>query len=293
MKTKLGILLGVLLLTTFTLQAQNQREKFKEWGNVELTELTGVEVGPATVKYQLTLNNWEDPYMWNAEFNNRKFYAVPEQQAHPTFLTNGTDWGDEEMKYFLNFTSQGGGYYNKSILIIGDLLYFIEELQDHSWKVEEIYTKEAFKGVKGMLKLDKKRKELAKIDHDKIVNDYLKKEKEVLDTKTPAYKEKHKDYFERFKLEKGWANSDIEKSYEILHDQRVKNVVRIKNNKSTTVYIGFKGAGSVPNDEIKPGSEVTVECNLADIWLLTGENGTPVKVLFTPSEWCGKKFMIE
>ena len=162
-------------------------------------------------------------------------------------MTIGSDWGDDKMKYFLNFTSHGGGYYRTSILIIDDLLYRIEEQEDHSWKAIDIYTKESYKGVKGMLQLEKKRKALAEIDHDKVVNDYLNKEKETLAAKTPAYKAEHKAYFERFKLEKSWANQDIQDGYAELHRQRVTEAVRIQNNKSYTVYIGFNGAGTVPD----------------------------------------------
>lgn len=282
-----------MLFTSVTGVAQSQKDKFKEWGDIELTRLSGVEVGPATIKHQLTLKDWDKPYMWYAELNEMQYYSVPEQQAHPNFLTAGSDWGDDQMKYFMNFTSQGGGYYRQSILIIDDYLYIIDEQKDHTWKVEDMYTKESFKGVKGMLALEKKRKELAKIDHDKIVNDYINEQKKTLEEKTPAYKAANKEYYERFALEKGWANDDIKKGYEILYEQRVTNAVRIQNNTAGTVYIGFNGAGTVPDDEIEPGDEATIQCNLSDIWLLTGEHGDPVKFLFKPSEWCGKKFIIE
>ena len=108
-----------------------------------------------------------------------------------------------------------------------------------------------------------------------------------------SYKAANRDYYDRFSLEKGWANQDIKDGYEELHRQRVTEAVRIQNNRSYTIYIGFNGPGSVPDDEIEPGDEATIQCNLSDIWLLSGENGSATTRLFTPSEWCGQKFIVE
>jgi hypothetical protein len=293
MKIKMNLLFGIFFCISSAVNAQSQKEKFKEWGDIEITELSGIEVGPATIKRQLSLKDWEDPYLWYIEFNNAKYYSTPEQQAHPNFLTIGNDWGNDSMLYFIDFRGQGGVYYNSSIVIIDDLLYCIKENEDHSWKVEDIFSRESFKGIKGMMKLEKKRKELAKIDHDKVVNDFMKKESETLASKSPAFKENHKEYFERFKLEKGWAEEEIKEGYEELYRQRVSQAVRIQNNKPYTVYIGFNGAGSVPDDEISPGDVATIQCNLADIWLLSGKNGSAKSFLLKPSEWCGNKYIIE
>ncbi|WP_070138182.1 hypothetical protein [Crocinitomix algicola] len=296
MKIILKFIVGLMLSTSTALIAQDQKSKLKEWGDTELT-CFGNNCN-STENYKLSLHEIDDPYMWYAQISSQyrtaNYYAVPEQQPYPIFLTKGTDWGDDKMIYFLNFTSQGGNYYNKSILIIDDLLYVIEEEQNHSWKAHQIFSKDNYKGVKGMIAKEKKIKELAQIDHDKIVNDYINSQKEILSAKTPEYKAKNQEYYDRFKLEKGWANQDISDSYEILKEQRITNVVRVKNNKANTVFIGFDGPGSIPNSKLKPGDEITIECNLADIYLFLSNdsNREPVKFLFTPEDWCGKQYII-
>lgn len=298
MKTKFIFLIAMVFSCMTMVNAQSQKELFKKWGDTDLT-CFGSNCN-SDAKYKMSLHDWDKPYMWYVTLGNQfkyqkaNYYSVPEQQAHPTFLTSGSSWGDDKMKYFMKFTSQGGNYYTTSVLIIGDLLYEIEELKDHTWKVNYIFTKGRYKALQ-IFKLEKKRKELAKIDHNKIVNDYLKKEKATLDAKTPAYKKANKAYFDRFSKEKGWANQDIKDSYKELYRQRVGEAVRIVNNRRNTVFIGFKGRGSIPNNELKPGAYTTIKCNLSDIYMFFSDdvNAKPIKRLFTPKDWCGKKYIIK
>lgn len=266
------ILFVLLAAIAFNGAAQNQKDLFKQWENAELTHMNS----SGTFKYKMDLRNWDDPYMWSASIiseddepgSGSGYYAVPEQQAHPIFLTNGSDWGDDKMKYFLDFVSQGGNYYNSSIIIVNDLLYKITENKDHTWKVEHVYSKEKYKGLKGMVAKEKRVKELAEMDHDQIVNDYINAQKAILESKTPAYKKEHSAYYERFALEKSWANQDIKDGYDVLiqNEERRKqegenmNYVKLKNNSSESVWVGTSGSSN-QGTEIKPGSSSTWNCS--------------------------------
>ena len=64
-----------------------------------------------------------------------------------------------------------------------------------------------------------------------------------------------------------------------------------------TAFLGFvNDRGSVPQGELKPGDEITLQCNLSDIYLYSHGDKTyqrdAVRKLFTPSKWCGKKYVI-
>ena len=184
----------------------------------------------SAAKFKLSLNDWEDPYlryvMITEKYTNKtyeeKFYVVPEQQAHPIFLTNGTSFGEDDMIYYLVFKNQSETRYNSSIMIIDDLMYYMKQKDDSSWEVYKIFTKGVRKMLKQTLYIAKKSKELAKIDHDKAVNDYIAQQQPKLATVT--YQKDHKAYLDRFEQERQQAKDIIAKGREWFNRQAMKTV---------------------------------------------------------------------
>lgn len=301
MKVKIVIIAALVFGIPLNLKAQDQKTLLTQWGSIPLT-CFGNNCN-TSAKYKLTLNNWDDPYMWHATIGNQfknqsqDFYAIPDQKPYPIFLTTGNDWGDDRMQYFKDFTVSGDRLQN-SILIVNGMLYEVEQQKDKSWKVKYIYTKEKY----NILKRFKKEKELAQIDHDKVVNDFIKAQQKELTAKTAAYKKQHAAYYQTFEKELGWVKQDLKEANAYrskLAAEYAKNKggcsrVTLVNSSSRTIYVATSGSNN-PGTEIKPGSKTTWSCAYDGYIQTKTKKGcceyvykTTTTKVYTANSGCGK-----
>ncbi len=294
------LIVFALLLSSISAIAQDQKALFKEWGSGEITPIKffgdrGSEqltTAKNNVKHTLELFNQDNKYMWGVKFKQHfnsgikttDFIVHPTQQAHPTYLMSSAMF-DKNFKYYMKFGNKGTD--GTKLIIIGDYMYELKYDLNDKWKLENLYVK----GKLGMVKFMRLTLKLAKLDHNKIVSDYLAKEEKELAAKTPAFKENNAEYYTTLMKESGKADWDMKESQRIAWEARVGKAVRVYNGGSRIIWVGHKTGGGT--QKIKPGETATFTCNVTDVYEL-GPNGdkSGATYLFKPRNMCGKKYTI-
>ncbi len=294
------LLAFTLLLVSFSAFSQDQRTLFKEWGSGELTPIKffgdrGSEqltTAKNNVKHTLELYNQDKKYMWGVKLKKHfqsgvstwNFLIHPSQQAHPTYLMSSAMF-DKKFKYYMKFGNKGTD--GTKLIIVGDYMYELAYDLNDKWKLANLYVK----GKLGMMKFMKLAIKLNKLDHNKIVSDYLAKEEKELAAKTPAFKKNNSEYYITLMKEGGKADFDMKESQRIAYEARFGKAARAYNGTSRTIWVGHKTGGGT--QKLKPGETATFRCNVADVYQL-GPNGdkSGAKYLFKPKNLCGKKYTI-
>lgn len=307
MRNKIIISLLCLFGLSFSVQAQNLKERLAAWGETPMTcwsyyyEKGKPAVAMISNKKALRLNKWENPYTWNAEIYDKElvpllakepkkiiheYYAKASEQGHPPALFRGSNMPGEpdDFIYFGEPGSLPG-----TLVLVGEYLYQLKAFQSaEKFKIEFVYTKGKIGEVQ-LGKMAKMFKKIENVDHYAILKEYFAQEQKVLAQKQSAWESQHAAYMGEYLLSEEKINKKNADGRKAMWEKMVGKAVRVINNKPINITIAI-GKGSSGTREIKPGESDAFECNLADLYLVSPSGAKTF--LLTPRDHCGTKYNV-